>query len=104
MTANFRRLLPLGTALIFVATLAACQSAEEQAESHYQSALELLEQGDLDRAIVEFRNTFQDNPRHKEARLAFASMMADRGVNIIRAHDVKETKQAITLTQAIREV
>lgn len=59
--------------------LAACDTSEERAEKHYQTALEHLENGDVDRAIIEFRNVFKLNGTHKEARLAFARMQRDRG-------------------------
>lgn len=59
--------------------LAACDSAEQRAEKHYQSALKLLQEGDEERAIVEFRNVFQLNGRHREARTAYANLQRQRG-------------------------
>ena len=59
--------------------LAACDSAEERAEKHFQTALVHLENGDEARAIVEFRNVFKLNGRHMEARLTFARLKRDRG-------------------------
>jgi len=59
-------------------TLAACDSAEERAEAHYQSGLELLEEGDVDRAIVEFRNVFEYNSNHRDARAALADIFRNR--------------------------
>ena len=58
--------------LISVLALAACDSAEERAEKHFQSGIELLESGDAKRALVEFRNVFALDGNHKEARLAYA--------------------------------
>ncbi|SIO59773.1 Tfp pilus assembly protein PilF [Rhodovulum sp. ES.010] len=69
-----RGLLPAAL-LGFVMTLSACQSKEEKAEGHYQAALALIEQGDVDRAIVELRNVFQNDGRHREARLAMARIL-----------------------------
>ncbi len=66
----------LGAALFL---LTACDSAEERAEKHYQAALEYLENGDLARATVEFRNVFKLNDKHKEARLAYAKMHRESG-------------------------
>ena len=60
-------------------TLAACDSAEERAEAHYQSGLELLEEGDVDRAIVEFRNVFEYNSNHRDARATLADIFLARG-------------------------
>ena len=59
--------------------LAACDNAEDRAEGHYQSALELIEAGDFDRAIVEFRNVFKLNGEHREARSTFAAMHRELG-------------------------
>ncbi len=60
--------------LIVVSALAlsACDSAEERAEKHFQSGLELLNSGDTKRALVEFRNVFALNNAHTDARLAYA--------------------------------
>lgn len=59
--------------------LAACDTAEERAEKHYQTALEHLENGDVDRAIIEFRNVFKLNGTHRDARLTYARLQRDRG-------------------------
>lgn len=73
-----RRIVLLSVAFILTLFLAACDTAEERAEEHYQSALTLLSEGDIDRAIVELRNVFRLVPNHKEARYEIA-----------RAHMVK---------------
>ena len=74
------RKLVLGVgALMMVAGLAACQDAEEQAETHYQNALAFLAEGDTARASVEFRNVFQNNGQHREARSGFAAMLRETG-------------------------
>ena len=62
-----------------LALLAACESAEDRAEEHFQTALELMETGDFKRATIEFRNVFKLNGQHKEARLTYAKMQRDRG-------------------------
>lgn len=66
-------------ATVLVAGLAACQSSEERAEEHYQSALALLAEGDLERATIEFRNVFEMNPRHQDARRSFAAALREAG-------------------------
>jgi len=71
----FRLCLILGLVL----GLAACQSSEDRAEEHYQNALRLIEEGDFDRASVEFRNVLQNDGRHREARSRFAQMLRDTG-------------------------
>ncbi|MEO0566872.1 MAG: tetratricopeptide repeat protein [Pseudomonadota bacterium] len=60
-----------------LALLAACDSAEERAEGHFQTALEFIEDGDFSRATIEFRNVFKLNGNHHEARLAFARMLRE---------------------------
>ncbi|WP_120499351.1 tetratricopeptide repeat protein [Roseovarius sp. EL26] len=59
--------------------LSACETSEERAQRHFETALELLEQGDVSRAAVEFRNVFKLNPEHKEARLVFARSQLEIG-------------------------
>lgn len=69
-------------AIVFFAlslVLSACDSAEERAEAHFQAGLAHLENGDVERALVEFRNVFKLNGQHKEARLTFARLERDRG-------------------------
>ena len=65
--------------LASVLALSACESSEERAERFYQSGLKLLEAGDVDRALVEFRNVFTLNDRHREARLTYARVQRERG-------------------------
>lgn len=63
--------------------LAACDSAEERAQKHFDSGIELLESGDVTRALVEFRNVLKLDQNHTEARRAYAK--AARGVGNISA-------------------
>ena len=72
-------MIRISLAIAFVLTLAACDTAEERAEEHYQSALALLEEGDLERATVEFRNVFELNGLHVEARRTFAQALREAG-------------------------
>ncbi|WP_132464397.1 tetratricopeptide repeat protein [Rhodovulum marinum] len=55
--------------------LSACQSEEEKAEGHYQTALDLIAEQDYDRAIVELRNVFQNDAGHLEARRTLAEVL-----------------------------
>lgn len=66
--------------LLIPAFLAACDSSEERAEAHFEKGMELLEAGDVDRALIEFRNVFKLNGTHREARLAYAQTQEDRGI------------------------
>ncbi|WP_051372389.1 tetratricopeptide repeat protein [Sedimentitalea nanhaiensis] len=63
-----------------VGLTSACDTAEERAENHYQTGLTLLEEGDVSRALVEFRNVFQLNAKHEGARLAYARTQRERGL------------------------
>lgn len=76
---GLRRLARLGAAGALVLLLAACQTAEERAEEHFQSGLALLEGGDIDRALVEFRNVFQLNENHRDARRSYARAVLEQG-------------------------
>ncbi|SLN76025.1 tetratricopeptide repeat protein [Ruegeria meonggei] len=71
--------------LAITALVAACDSAEERAEAHFQAGMALLEKGDVERALVEFRNVFKLNGRHKQARLTYARLERERG-NISAAY------------------
>lgn len=55
--------------------LAGCDSAEERAEGHYDRAIELLSEGDVQRAFLEFRNVLQLVPAHMEALAAYAEAL-----------------------------
>lgn len=59
--------------------LSACDSSETRAEKHFQTALAYIDSGDIDRAIIEFRNVFKLDGRHKEARETYAKLQRDRG-------------------------
>jgi tetratricopeptide (TPR) repeat protein len=73
---TFTRLVLVSTTVL---ALAACQSSEERAEEHYENALRLVEEGDLDRAAVEFRNVLEQDPQHRDARTGLARMMRENG-------------------------
>ena len=72
---------PFARALLVCAALAlaACDTAEERAEAHYQTGLERLEAGDVERALVEFRNVFQLDGFHRDARATYARLLRERG-------------------------
>lgn len=82
MTRAFR-LLPV--LLIATSLLAGCEDKEERAERFYESALEYLEADDIDRALIELRNVFDNNGFHKEARALYARLVLERG-NISEAY------------------
>ena len=76
----FNRLRFLPVLLLFILfPLSACDSAEERAEKHFESGMELLETGDIPRALVEFRNVFQLDGQHREARQVYARVQREQG-------------------------
>lgn len=74
-----KRLVIGAIAICLCMGLSACDSSEERAEKHFQTALAHMEAGDVNRAIIEFRNVFKLNGRHKEARQTYARLQRDRG-------------------------
>lgn len=65
--------------MLLTGALAGCKSREERAEDYYRSALALLEEGDAERALIELRNVFDNNTRHREARRLYADLVLERG-------------------------
>ncbi|MDO5613440.1 MAG: tetratricopeptide repeat protein [Paracoccus sp. (in: a-proteobacteria)] len=66
-------------ALTAVLALGACESSKDKAERYYQSAMTLLEAGDIDRATVELRNVFRYDGAHYAARKQLADLLIQRG-------------------------
>lgn len=75
--------MPFSPRILFLVAalglLSACENPEERAERYYQSALSLLEEDDVDRALVELRNVFTNDGYHKDARLLYANLVLERG-------------------------
>jgi cellulose synthase operon protein C len=78
-TVYLRSLSRIVAMLAVVAALAACEDSEERAERYYQSGLSLLEEGDVERALVEFRNVFNLDGSHRGARQTYARIMREQG-------------------------
>ena len=76
---RLRKTASVLTLAVALMSVSACDTAEERAEKHFQSGMELLEAGDVDRALVEFRNVFKLNGQHREARQVYAKAERDRG-------------------------
>ena len=74
-----RRVILGLTAALALNVLVGCKTSEQKAEDHYQSGMALLQKGDTDRALVEFRNVFQLNGQHRLARETYARIMEERG-------------------------
>src|SRR6056297_1514737 len=62
-----------------VFALVACDSAEERAEEHFQSGLELIQSGDVDRGLVELRNVLSLDEFHVEGRKLYAQTLRETG-------------------------
>lgn len=76
------RLRQMATGLVLsvgVLFLAACSSSEERAEAHYQRGLELVEEGELTKAGLEFRNAFKLKSDHVDALFAFGEIQERQG-------------------------
>lgn len=59
-------------------TVAGCKSDTEKADEFFQSGMELLEAGDADRAIVQFRNVFQFEVNHRATRMTLGNIYLDQ--------------------------
>lgn len=59
--------------------LGQCETSAERAERHHRAGLALVEAGDIDRALLEFRNVFRLDGRHRDARAIYARLLRERG-------------------------
>lgn len=73
------RLLGMALVVSSVLALGACEDASEKAQRKYESSLTLVEEGDVDRALVELRGVFDLNGQHLEARLLYADLLVEQG-------------------------
>jgi cellulose synthase operon protein C len=108
-----KRTVPFAAAtLAALLMLTACDSAEERAEGHYDSAVTLLEAGDVDRAIVELRNVFQLNSLHIPARKLYAATMLERGnlrdaldsYTLVSEQDLNDVDSRIALARIAADI
>ncbi len=70
-------------ALLF--TLAACDTAEERARKHFERGMELLSEGEIKKAQLEFRNVLRLDEKNVEARYQYARSL----------HDTKDLRGAV---------
>ena len=75
----FRRAALVAVLCLSTLSLTACKTTEEKIAEHYANAVALHEEGDDARALVELRNVFKLDGRHKEARLLVADIEEARG-------------------------
>ena len=68
---------PIAAALMVALT--GCKSPEERAEDHFQSALESMEAGEIELALVDLRRVFDYDGFHRDARALYARTMRERG-------------------------
>ena len=59
--------------------LTACDSPEERAEKHYERGQELVAEGALDKAVLEFRSALEQNERHVAAHYALGLIHEEKG-------------------------
>ncbi len=64
---------------IGLAVLAACTSAEERAQSHYENGVKLVAQGEPAKAALEFRNALKFNANLVPALVALADVQEKQG-------------------------
>lgn len=69
----------LAAALLITTALVACKTSEERAEDHFQSGIALIEQGEVEKGLVELRNVFNLNGDHLEARRLYANTSREMG-------------------------
>lgn len=66
-------------ALSALLLVSGCDTAKDRAEAYFQSGMEYLQAGDVERALVEFRNVFKLDGSHRQARVAYAEAELKRG-------------------------
>lgn len=70
----------LGAMVLSISVLlAACDSVEERAEKHFQRGQELVEQGEPEKALLEFRNALSMNEKHVPTLFAMGGVHESRG-------------------------
>ncbi|MFV0243680.1 MAG: tetratricopeptide repeat protein [Qingshengfaniella sp.] len=71
---------PLTIALLTASVaLAGCESVEKKADRLYNESVELVDAGEIDRALVSLRGVFNANGQHLQARLLYADLQLQRG-------------------------
>ncbi|MCK0168704.1 tetratricopeptide repeat protein [Jannaschia sp. S6380] len=66
-------------ALALVLALSGCKSDGERLGAYLQSGGDYAEQGDYDRALVQFRNALKIDPDHAETRAAMGQVLLEQG-------------------------
>ncbi len=72
---TIRKIVRLALLPLFVLLVAACDNAEERSQAHYERGLELVEAGEPEKAILEFRNALKLNQEALEPRFEFAKLL-----------------------------
>ncbi len=67
------------SAFVIALAVAGCESSEERAQKHFETAVELIQNGDVDRGLVELRNVFELDGSHRDARVLFAETQLRQG-------------------------
>lgn len=72
-------LRPIFLPLLLLLALAACDSLEERVAGHYERGQALLEQGDSDKAVLEFLNALKLDDNHAPSHMAIGQIDESRG-------------------------
>ncbi|MEM6677261.1 MAG: tetratricopeptide repeat protein [Pseudomonadota bacterium] len=64
---------------VILPLLAACDSVEDRVADHFASAEELTEAGEIDKAILEYRNAIRLQGDHVPSRLGIAFLLEEKG-------------------------
>ncbi len=67
--------LRIGALVLGLGVLSACDTAEDRVNAFYNRGLELVAAGEIDKAILEFRNALQLDQDSVESRLEFAKAL-----------------------------
>lgn len=78
-TPRFKQAVAYFVTIFGLIFLAGCSSSEERAENHYKRGLELVEEGELTKASLEFRNALKLKSDHSDALFAFGEIQEQQG-------------------------
>ena len=75
---SITKMLRIAAFIAGTGALAACDNAEDRAEAYYNKGLELVAAGEVDKAILEFRNALQLNQDAALPRLEYAKLLLEK--------------------------
>ena len=75
---SVNKMLRIAALVAASGVLVACDNAEDRAEAYYNKGLELAEAGQIDKAILEFRNALQLNQDAPLPRLEYSKLLLEK--------------------------